>query len=440
MTATSAAPGSRRTNVRWWIVVFLFFLTAVNYGDRATLSVVNTQLSDALKLDPAAMGWLLSAFGWAYALCQIPGGWLLDKFGTKRIYFWSIALWSLCTIAQGFVGGFGPGTALGTLFVLRFLLGVAESPSFPGNARIVAAWFPTAERGTASAIFNSAQYFATVLFTWLMGRITHEYGWPQVFWFMGSVGLLFAVVWPKLIHGPREHPRVNAAEIAHIEHGGGLVDMDRKGPVVRWSMLGQLLGNRMLLGIYLAQYCITTLTWFFLTWFPAYLQRERGMNILEATGWAIVLPALCGFIGGITGGFFSDHLLRRGFSLTLARKIPIIFGMMLSMVIIGCNYVAAQGMVIALMALAYFGKGVGALGWAVASDVSPKEITGLNGGLFNMFGNLAGITTPIAIGYIVKHTGSFNGALLFVGLHALFAMACYLFVVGEIKRVELKAA
>ncbi len=439
MNSLAAGPAERPTRVRYGIVLFLFLLTSVNYADRATLSIVGTDLAKDLKLDPIAMGYVFSAFAWAYVVCQIPGGWLLDRFGSKRIYFWSIVLWSLFTLLQGFIGGLG-AAAIAVLFALRFLLGAAEAPSFPANARIVAAWFPTAERGTASAIFNSAQYFATVLFSPVMGWIAYTSGWAPVFWFMGAVGLVFAAVWPRLIHGPREHPRINAAEIAHIEQGGGLVDLDRKSAAaapVRWAVLGQLLKNRMLLGIYFGQYCITTLTWFFLTWFPIYLVKERGMSILKV-GFVAALPALCGFVGGILGGWFSDWLLRRGRTLTVARKTPIVAGLLLSVSMVACNYVDAEWAVILFMSLAFFGKGVGALGWAVISDTSPKSVTGLCGGLFNTFGNTAGIVTPIAIGYILHATGSFNWALIYVSAHAALAVASYLLVVGEIKRVELK--
>ena len=429
------------TRFRYLIVLFLFLLTSINFADRATLSIFGTDLAKQLKLDPVAIGYVFSAFSWAYVICQIPGGWLLDRFGSKAIYGWSIALWSCFTLAQGFVGVLGATSAVVTLFVLRFLLGLAESPSFPANARIVAAWFPTAERGTASAIFNSAQYFATVLFAPVMGWITHTFGWPPVFWFMGGLGLIFAVVWPKLIHAPREHPRANAAEVEYIAQGGGLVDMEHPGARGQTGqgsqVLAQLLGNRMLLGVYFGQYCITTLTWFFLTWFPIYLVKERGMSVLEV-GFVAALPALCGFVGGIGGGAFSDWLLRRGSSLTVARKIPIVAGLLLSVSMVACNYVSSQAAVIFFMSLAFLGKGIGALGWAVISDTSPKTVTGLCGGLFNTFGNVAGITTPIAIGYILKATGSFNWALVFVSAHAALAIASYLFVVGEIKRVELR--
>lgn len=443
MSTESAPPATKRTNVRYLIVLILFLLTAINYADRATLSIVGTDLSDELKLDSVWMGYVFSAFAWAYVIGQIPGGWLLDRLGSRRVYGWSIGLWSLFTLLQGFIGGLDGRVAVMVLFGLRFLLGAAEAPSFPANARIVASWFPTAERGTASAIFNSAQYFATVLFAPIMGWITHAYGWEHVFWFMGTLGIAFALAWPRIMHSPREHPWVNRAEIEHIERGGGLVDLDASGKPaasggVRWNVIGELLRNRMLVGIYLGQYCITTLTWFFLTWFPIYLVKERGMSILQV-GFVAALPALCGFAGGILGGWSSDRLLRRGCSLTVARKTPIVLGLLLSVCMVGCNYVESQTAVIFLMSLAFFGKGVGALGWAVISDTSPKSVTGLCGGLFNTFGNTAGIVTPIAIGYILKVTGSFNWALVYVSAHAALAVASYLIIVGDIKRVELKA-
>src|SRR5277367_4570939 len=163
----------------------------------------------------------------------------------------------------------------------------------------------------------------------------------------------------------------------------------------------------MLVGIYIGQFCITTLTYFFITWFPIYLVQARHMSILRG-GFAAALPALCGSVGGILGGLCSDALLRHGRSLTFARKAPIIAGMLLSVTMIACNYTNAQAVVLFLMSIAFFGKGFGALGWTVIADTSPKELIGLNGGLFNLFGNTAGITTPIVIGYLVKKTGSFN--------------------------------
>lgn len=428
---------------RYLILLVLFIVTTINYADRATLSIAGSAVQDDFHISPVAMGYIFSAFGWAYVIGQIPGGWLLDRFGSKLVYGLSLLIWSFFTLLQGFIGWVPATAAVATLFVLRFLVGLAESPSFPGNSRIVAAWFPTNERGTAAAIFNSAQYFATVVFAPLMGWLVHVWGWEHVFLVMGAIGIAMALLWPRVIHSPRRHPSLSAEELAYIERNGALVDTDHAprasgGPGgVKWDHFKQLLSNRMLLGVYLAQYCITTITYFFLTWFPVYLVKERGLSILQA-GFVASLPAVCGFIGGVLGGFLSDGMIRRGVSLTVARKTPIVCGMLMSMTMIGCNYVESEWMVIALMALAFFGKGIGALGWAVVADTSPKEISGLSGGLFNTFGNTAGITTPIIIGYIVSATGSFQWALVFVGFNALVAIVAYLAVVGEIKRVELK--
>jgi ACS family glucarate transporter-like MFS transporter len=434
--------------VRYGIVVMLFFVTTINYADRATLSIAGPALSKELGLDPVTMGYVFSAFGWSYVIGQLPGGWLLDRFGSRSVYFASILAWSLFTFLQGALGLFGgtAATAVIILFALRFMVGIAEAPSFPANGRIVAAWFPANERGTASAVFNSAQYFATVLFAPIMGWITHNWGWPWVFYFMGALGLAVGFLWLKVIYSPRDHPRLSPAELDAIVEGGALVDMEAakthradQPEKPGWSSMKQLLSNRMLLGVYIGQYCITTITYFFLTWFPVYLVKERGFSILNA-GFVAALPAICGFIGGVLGGVISDGLLRHGRSLTFARKVPIVTGMLLSTSMIACNYVDSATLVVAIMAFAFFGKGLGALGWAVVSDTSPKEIAGLSGALFNTFGNVAAITTPIVIGYLVSGTGSFNATLVFVAANALAAVVSYLFVVGEIRRVVLVKA
>lgn len=439
MTIAVAVTGAKPSRVRLFIVVMLFFVTTINYADRATLSIAGTQLSKEIHLDPVALGYVFSAFGWSYVAAQVPGGWLLDKYGSKIVYAFSIVIWSVFTIMQGWIGFLSAGTAVIALFALRFLVGLAESPAFPANARIVAAWFPSNERGTASAFFNSGQYFATVIFAPLMGWIANDFGWRYVFYTMGGIGVLTGLIWIKTISGPKDHPGVNAAELGYIEAGGALTNMD--GPKTRedgpkWAYVKQLLGNRMLIGVYTGQYCINTLTYFFLTWFPVYLVRERGLSILQA-GSVAAIPALCGFLGGVLGGVISDYILRKTGSLTWARKVPIVGGMLLSMSIIGCNYVDGQAFIIGFMALAFFGKGIGALGWAVVADTSPEEMGGVSGGLFNMFGNMSSITAPIVVGYIVNVTGSFNGALVYVSLNALAACFAYLFLVGKIERVQL---
>ncbi|EIM96255.1 d-galactonate transporter, partial [Paraburkholderia hospita] len=274
--------------------------------DRATLSVTGSAMRAEFGFDAIQMGYIFSAFSWAYVLSQVPAGWLLDRFSARRVYAASIFLWSLFTLLQSTMGVLGSGAAAVTaLFVLRFVMGAAEAPAFPANAKVVASWFPTKERGTASAIFNSAQYFAAVIFTPLMAWLTHAFGWHHVYIVMGVAGFLLALTWLKVMKNPANHPSVNKSELEHIEQGGGLIHghqtaADSRGGHARWSVMRQLLTNRMLLGVYLAQFCINVLTYFFLTWFPIYLVQARGMTILQA-GLVASLPAICGFLGGVLG-------------------------------------------------------------------------------------------------------------------------------------------
>lgn len=440
MTDVAVSLPARPTHVRHRIIALIFLITSINYADRATFSIAGNAASGELGISPVQTGFILSAFAWAYVLAQIPGGVLLDRFGTKKIYAGAIAIWSIFTAIQGTVGLIAGLPIVATLFALRFLVGAAEAPSFPGNARLVAAWFPGAERGTASAIFNSAQYFSLVAFAPLMGWLVHSFGWRTVFWVMGALGLAATALFLRYIHSPARHPSINAAELAHIEAGGGLIHMEDVGKgqasTFTWNNVRQLLANRMMLGIYLGQYCINVLTYFFVTWFPIYLVKERGLNIMEA-GFAAAAPALCGFAGGLVGGYASDMILRRTGSIDLARKGPLVVGMLLATLIIACVGVDAEWLVITLMALAFFGKGIASLGWAVMADVAPKQLAGLSGGVFNMFGNVAGIVTPIVVGYIVAVTGSFDLALVFVGAHCLLTIFAFTVIVGPIRRLEL---
>jgi ACS family glucarate transporter-like MFS transporter len=436
-------PETRQTRIRYLIICTLFVVSAFSFADRSALSQAAASMPKSFDLSPERMGYLLFGFGWAYALGQLPSGGLLDRFGSKRVYGISIILWSIFAFLLGFTGYLTASAAFTAIFLLRLLSGLAQSPVFPGNGRIVASWFPTAERGRASAIFNSSQYFALPIFAPIFGGLIHQFGWQSCFWFLGALGAVLTVLWFTTIYGVKDHPSISQAEIEYIERGGGLVNTDAQTSVKKntltWATVKMLLSHRMLVGVYIGQYCITTLTWFFLTWFPLYLAQARHMSVLKV-GFAAAVPGLCGGFGGILGGAISDKLLRQGCSLSFARKLPIMTGMALSMTIIACNYAGSQSIMLLFMSISFFGKGIGALGWTVISDTSPKGMVGMNGALFNLCGNMAGVTTPLIIGSIVARTHSYNGALIFVAFIAFCAIVSYGPIVGEIKRLEVTAA
>jgi ACS family glucarate transporter-like MFS transporter len=178
---------TRPTRVRYWIIAILFAVSCFSYGDRVALSIAGSALSKSILLDPVKLGYLFSGFSWAYVLGQLPSGALLDRYGAKRVYGIAIAVWSACALLVGFAGYLVASVAFSVIFALRLLAGFAQAPVFPGNGRIVASWFPANERGRASAIFNSSQYFALMIFAPVLGWITHSAGWQSSFWFMGAL-------------------------------------------------------------------------------------------------------------------------------------------------------------------------------------------------------------------------------------------------------------
>lgn len=441
MVETSASVSQKTTKIRYLMLFLLFVVSTVNYADRSTISIAGPRIAADLNLDMVQMGYIFSAFGWAYTFAQLPGGWLLDRFGSKAVYGCSIFFWGVFSFSQGFVHYFSAAVTL--LFILRFMVGAAEAPVMPANSRIVSAWFPVSERGTASAIFNASQYAALVIFTPFLGWITQEVSWTYVFIVMGGLAIVLSFIWMKHMNSPVDSPNISQQEFEYIRDGGALVEMDSKNKTKSAATgnqlfyVKQLLSSRMMLGIYLANYCVNAITWFFLSWFPIYLVKGRGMSILHA-GFTAALPAICGCIGGVLGGIVSDALLKKGYSLSVARKTPIIFGMLMCSSMILCNYTDSNALVVAIMSLAFFGKGFGALGWTLNADTAPKEIVGLSGGVLNLITQFGAIATPIVIGYILQQTGSFNGALIYVVANVLVVILSYLFIVGKIQRLVLK--
>ncbi|MFF7709428.1 D-galactonate transporter [Pseudomonas sp. NPDC007930] len=434
-----AQPGAAAapTRVRYLILAMIFAVTVFNYVDRATLAIAAPAMRHDLGFDAVLMGIAFSAFGWAYTSMQIPGGIVLDRFGSRLVLGASLVLWSTLTFLQGFVDLFS--SAFLVLFVLRFLMGVAEAPAFPANNRLTVMWFPRQERGLATAVFQAAQYFALAVFTPLMVWLLGAFGWQHVFFWTGAAGVVLGLVWFRLVREPRKDHRVNQAEIDHIEAGGGLPNLGDAPIPFSWGRVKAIGANRMMLGVYLGQFCLTSITWFFLTWFPTYLIEAKGMSMLKV-GLVAAIPPVAGCLGGVIGGLWSDWLLRRGHSLTLARKLPIITGLLLSSSIVVANYTQSIVVVTAVMSLAFFAKGVGNLGWCIVGDVSPKRAMGVSGAMFNFCGNLASIVTPIAIGVMINQLGSFDAALMYVAAMGLLGAFAYLFIVGPLKRLELDDA
>ena len=427
-------PGSRRpTHVRWVPILALIAVgTMINYLDRTVLGIAAPFLTRDLGLTAAQMGLVFSAFSWSYALLQIPGGIFLDRFGTRVTYLIAVVFWSLFTALMAAT------RSLNGLIATRIGVGVFEAPCFPANSRVLATWFPQRERARANAVYSFGQYVGLGFLSVPLFWITQRFGWRGLFIVVGMLGVVFGVVWWLLYRNPAESASVNQAELDYIEAGGG---GEYKGEPVRfkWSHIRLLLGKRQIVGASIGQFGGNSTQVFFVTWFPTYLVTARGMTFIQA-GFMTSLPYIGASIGVILGGLISDAILKRTASANLARKLPIVSGMLLASTIVAANYVPAgnNAAVILVMSIAFFGQGMTNLGWTVVSDVAPKKLIGLTAGIFNLSANLAGIVTPLVIGVAFQLTGSFVGPLLYVGVVALIGAFSYSVILGDIHRLEVE--
>jgi ACS family D-galactonate transporter-like MFS transporter len=421
--------GAKPTRVRLLILALVTGGTMINYMDRTVLGVAAPFLSKELVLDPAVMGIVFSAFSWTYAAAQIPGGAFLDRFGSKITYALSLTFWSIFTLLQGFAGG------LGTLLAFRLGLGVAEAPCFPTNSRVISTWFPQHERARATGVYSVGEYVGLAFLSPLLFWIIAAFGWRSLFWGVGVLGVCFGLLWYLTFREPHESKLVNQAELDYIAAGGGV---GKHGDNTRfsWALLGKLLRSRQILGAGIGQFAGNCTLVFFLTWFPTYLATERHMGFIKV-GFYTVLPFIAASIGVISGGWISDVLLRKTGSANIARKLPMITGLLLASCIMTANFVTSNEAVIAIMSVAFFGQGLVGLGWTVITDIAPKKAMGLAAGVFNLATNMAGIVTPLGVGFIVKATGSFVWALVMVACLALLGVFSYLVILGDVKRVEI---
>ena len=301
---------------------------------------------------------------------------------------------------------------------------------------MLATWFPQHERARANSIYSLGQYIGLAFLSVPLFWVAQALGWRMLFFAAGGLGILVGLVWWVIYREPRESATVNAAEIAYIEAGGG--GEYRGEPLrFRWAHIGWLLRHRQILAASLGQFGGNSTQVFFVTWFPTYLVTARGMGYMRA-GIMASLPYIGASVGVLVAGQLSDWLLKRTGSANLARKVPIVTGMILASSIITAIFipVGRDGLVIAVMSIAFFGQGMTNLGWTVISDVAPKRLIGLTSGIFNFSANVAGIVTPLVIGVAYQVTGSFAAPLVYIGVVALIGAFAYGVLLGDIRRLE----
>ncbi len=406
-------PGNRSSEnlsaAQWRIVALLVFSVFINYVDRGNLSVAAPKLMDEIHLTPKMLGLLLSAFSWTYAIGQLFGGWLVDRFNVRLVYGAGFILWSMATAGTGLVNTFA------ALLVFRLLLGIGECVSYPSYSKILAGNFPERHRGVANALIDAGSKLGPAIGTFLGALIVSHYGWRPLFYILGFGSLLWVVPW--FIWGPRDTALAASASEA--------------AP----SML-EIAGKRDSWGTFLGLFCGNYVWYFLINWLPYYLVKERHFSMDKMAVFAS-LPFVAIAIGATLGGYFSDHLIFRGMSPTKVRKGFIVSGFLLALPMVSVVIIPNETLALSVLmgASLLFGLYSSNL-WAITQTIAGPSAAGKWTGMQNGFGNLAGIVGPALTGWIVEETGSFVIPFAILALLLIGGAASFWFVVGPVKPIR----
>jgi ACS family D-galactonate transporter-like MFS transporter len=382
---------------------------AINYVDRASLSVAMPTISAEFGIDAAAQGIILSSFFWTYALMQIPGGWLADRYRPRVIIAGATILWgvfqALAALATGVLG----------LLLARLGLGLAEGPIFPVSAKLNAVWLPAKERGRGAVLIDGGAPLGTAFGGLIIAALIVAFGSWRTAFIVAGLGTVAAGVFAYwyIRDNPREHPSANEAEAQYIEREHAKEDeLLTAGQAGRTNIVG-FLSFRSFWGMLLGWVGFNLVFYGLVAWAPTYLAQARGLS-LAAIGGATFIIFGAGFVGEIVGGFLSDHWKERGGSPNVVMRTVLGTSAVLTTIsTFFLAFVSSPVAAVALLASTLFFLRWGGLYWSIPPTLTDRGRVGVLGGIMNFAGNVAGIVVPIIVGVIVQLTGSYFLALMF---------------------------
>jgi ACS family D-galactonate transporter-like MFS transporter len=409
--------------IRWLLIWLCFLANAISFIDRANLAIAAPLIRQDLGLDAAAMGVVLSAFFWTYAVMQLPAGWIIDRVGVRVSLAAAAAWWSLFTAITGMA------RSITQLIGVRLMLGVGEAAALPSFAKVAFNWFPRRERGLACSIFNSGSTAGSALSLPLVTVLIAKAGWRGAFIATGVLGVAWALGWWLLYRDPEQFRSIVPQQLDALLAQRGAAAVTTK---ITWL---ELFRYRSVWGLMIGLFCLNFAIYFFVTWFPSYLLQVRGFSLTKL-GTLGTLPALMAVVGNWLGGYVSDALMRRGWSATRARKTCLVVGMTLASSIGLSVFAQSTGVCLALFSLAYAALSfTGANAWTVVSEIAPTpgHVASI-GGIQNFAGNLAGILITTFTGVMLALTsGSFLVPLAVAGSLCVVGAASYLFLLGKVE-------
>jgi len=406
---SASPPGSLQpTRVRWRIVGLLALITALTYLDRLNLSIAGKYIQDEFAFSTQTMGYLLSAFVWGYALCQVPGGWLGDRYGPRAVLTLAILWWSVFTAATGIAPRLPIAAWFGIFWsfaVVRFLIGVGEASALPNANKVIALWIGSTQRGVANSLFVAGVGAGGALTPAFIAAIMQRWGWRSSFYLCGGLGIAAAFAWRLYAtNRPEEHPGVNPAELELIRSGEARTPFPPASVPRARPPWRRMLTRRSVLGLMLSYFCIGFVAYIFYTWFFIYLVRVRSLTVKQGGFWGST-PFIAVALLAPLGGWFSDRAVR-GLGKRRGRQTAVWLGVALSAALLALGGHTSRNTpaILLLAGAAGFNLFATASWWATVNDLT-RNFCGALAGLMNMCGNVGGALAPIVTAYIASRFG-----------------------------------
>jgi MFS family permease len=418
-----AGPVPRR---RWRIAWLLGLGVLVNYFDRVNLSVSHDALHHDFGINDLTFGYLLGAYNWTYALCQVPIGVVLDTLGVQLVGRVGTLVWSLAS----FCAAAAPGVR--SLFAARFLLGFGEAPTFPSNAKAIGAWFPPHERSFATSLFDAAAKFAPAIGIPVLGIVLLHLGWRMSFTVTGIISVLYFVLFFFVYREPEKDSKLTRGEFALIRAGEEPSD-----PSAKQHTVFSLLRQRRVIGFTLGFGGYNYVFYLLLTWLPSYLSESLHVNLLHSFLYTGVPWLVATFTDLAIGGFLVDWLVQRGYNPSRVRMTVLVIGTAFGLGILGAGWSHTPAQALTWISISIGGLAAAApVGWSVPSLIAPRASVGRVGGILNLSNQLSGIAAPIITGYLVYTRHSFTAAFIVAGAYLVIGIFAYLFLLRDIRLID----
>lgn len=411
-------------NVRWFLVFWLFILSAVSYLDRVNISVAGSTIAGDFHLTDVQLGWVFSAFLWGYALFQTPGGWLADSLGSRRVLTAGVVWWGIFTALTAVVSPKMRG-AVFVFVVVRFLLGAGEAILYPASNQFVSRWIPSQERGMANGLIFAGVGIGAGSAPAVVTYIIVHYGWRWSFWISALAGLLVGIVWFIAARdSPEEHAHVSQSELAHIESGTAKADAAVRALGNGGRTWSSILRSKEVWAVTLSYFCYGYVAWIFFSWFYIYLLKVRGLNLRMSAAYS-ALPPVAMVLCSLLGGILNDQLTS-AYGKRVGRCGIAVFALFLAAVLLVIGSRASSPHLASFV----LAGGAGALYlsqssyWSVTADIGGPR-AGSASGFMNMGGQFGGAATAILTPVIARHLGWTYPFIIAAMLSSLGALAWF---------------